>query len=258
MRVLIFGLPGSGKTFLAERLVEILGDKVEWFNADKVRADADDWDFTDEGRLRQNRRMQSLCEGAEAQGKIAIADFVAPFDIARQDFGADYNVFVDTIDAGRFEDTNKVFQRPDGADYVVLQHRGDIDAKLIAYEIGERFIWNNQAATTQMLGRFQPWHAGHQALFDRALAKHNQVYLMVRDMPTDDSNPFPAQQVAENLKQSLCEFAGRVKIQIVPNILNITYGRDVGYKIEQEVFDDATHAISATKVREQMRKDGQL
>jgi cytidyltransferase-like protein len=258
MRILIFGLPGSGKTFLAERLTELLGDKVEWFNADKVRANADDWDFSDEGRLRQNRRMQSLCEGAEANGKIAIADFVAPFDTARQDFSADYNIFVDTIDAGRFPDTNRVFQRPDSADYVVIQHRGDIDAKLIAYEIGDRFIWNNQAATTQMLGRFQPWHAGHQALFERALAKHDQVYLMVRDMSTDAQNPFSAEQVVHNLKTQLTNFVGRVKISIVPNILNITYGRDVGYKIEQEVFDDEIHSISATKIREQMRTDGKL
>ena len=80
MRVLIFGLPGSGKTYLAERLVEYLGDKVAWFNADKVREEANDWDFSEEGRLRQNQRMLSLCENAEAEGKIAIADFVAPFE----------------------------------------------------------------------------------------------------------------------------------------------------------------------------------
>ena len=118
------------------------------------------------------------------------------------------------------------------------------------------FDWRKP--TTQMLGRFQPWHPGHQALFDRAMAKHEQVVLMVRDMPTDDSNPYPAHEVIENLQQSLCEFAGKVKIEVVPNILNITYGRGVGYKIEQEVFDDATHDISATKIREQMRKEGKL
>jgi len=81
---------------------------------------------------------------------------------------------------------------------------------------------------------------------------------MVRDMPTDEKNPFPATVVVENLKEQLVKFAGQVKISIVPNILNITYGRDVGYKIEQEVFDDATHDISATKIREQMRKEGKL
>ena len=255
MRVLIFGLPGSGKTYLAERLVGYLGDKVAWFNADKVREEADDWDFSDEGRLRQNQRMIDLCVNAEVEGKIAIADFVAPFECARNKFFADYEIFVDTIEEGRFEDTNKVFQRPVATDYNVQEQRGDVDAKIIAYEIGQRYIWDNQAPTTQMLGRFQPWHPGHQALFDRAMAKHEQVVLMVRDMPTDDTNPYPAHEVIENLQQRLCEFAGKVKIEVVPNILNITYGRSVGYKIEQEVFDDATHDISATQIRKQMREE---
>ena len=111
MRVLIFGLPGSGKTYLAERLVEYLGDKVAWFNADKVREEANDWDFSEEGRLRQNQRMLSLCENAEAEGKIAIADFVAPFEKARRDFSADYEVFIDTIKEGRFEDGEVDFLR---------------------------------------------------------------------------------------------------------------------------------------------------
>tara|TARA_B110000902_G_scaffold168031_1_gene191685 strand:- start:194 stop:967 length:774 start_codon:yes stop_codon:yes gene_type:complete len=255
MRVLIFGLPGSGKTYLAERLVGYLGNKVAWFNADKVREEADDWDFSDEGRLRQNQRMIDLCVNAEVEGKIAIADFVAPFECARNKFFADYEIFVDTIEEGRFEDTNKVFQRPVATDYNVQEQRGDVDAKIIAYEIGQRYIWDNQAPTTQMLGRFQPWHPGHQALFDRAMAKHEQVVLMVRDMPTDDTNPYPAHEVIENLQQRLCEFAGKVKIEVVPNILNITYGRSVGYKIEQEVFDDATHDISATQIRKQIREE---
>jgi GTPase SAR1 family protein len=260
MKILIFGLPGSGKTYLATELVKILGDQVAWFNADQVRSDANDWDFSEEGRLRQKQRMYNLCKEAEDNGKIAIADFVCPFDKAREEFGADYTVWVDTIAKGRFEDTNAVFERPNVGDcnYVVKSQRGDIDAKLIAWEIGDKFIWNNKAPSTQMLGRWQPWHLGHQALFDRALAKHGQVFLMVRDMPTDGKNPFPATVVVENLKEQLVKFAGQVKISIVPNILNITYGRDVGYKIEQEVFDDATHDISATKIREQMRKEGKL
>lgn len=257
-KILIFGLPGSGKTYLAQELVQIFDKKVSWFNADQVRSEANDWDFSEEGRLRQKQRMQMLCEAAEADGRIAIADFVCPFNSARVDFDADYEIFVDTITEGRFEDTNAVFERPTHADYTVYAKRGNVDAKLIAYEIGQRFIWDNQAPTTQMLGRFQPWHDGHQALFDRALAKHGQVFLMVRDMPTDDKNPFPAEEVINNLKSDLTKYAGQVKIETVPNLLNITYGRDVGYKIEQEVFDDATHNISATKIREQMRKEGKL
>lgn len=259
MRVLIFGLPGSGKTYLAKELVKIFGDRVAWFNADKVREDANDWDFSEEGRLRQKQRMQDLCKNAEAEGKVAIADFVCPFDKAREEFGASYTVWVDTIQQGRFDDTNAVFEKPDVGDcnYIVRSWNGDADAKQIAWELGES-MWNHKAPTTQMLGRFQPWHAGHQALFERALAKHGQVFLMVRDMPTDEQNPFTANQVVKNLKDQLTKYAGQVKICVVPNIVNITYGRDVGYKIEQEVFDDAIHSISATKIRQQMREQGEL
>ena len=138
MRVLIFGLPGSGKTYLAERLVEYLGDKVAWFNADKVREEANDWDFSEEGRLRQNQRMLSLCENAEAEGKIAIADFVAPFEKARRDFSADYEVFIDTIKEGRFEDTNKVFEAPENYDFRVNHFDAQKWAFLIKQDIYDK------------------------------------------------------------------------------------------------------------------------
>ena len=111
------GLPGSGKTYLTERLVPLLS--AAWYNADKVREEANDWDFSEEGRLRQNQRMLSLCENAEAEGKIAIADFVAPFEKARNNFSADYEIFVDTIKEGRFDDTNKMFVKPDKYDFHV-------------------------------------------------------------------------------------------------------------------------------------------
>jgi len=249
MKVLIYGLPDSGKTYLADKLVKYLGDSVAWFNADKVRQEADDWDFSEEGRLRQNSRMRMLCENAEANGKVAIADFVAPFANARMEFNADLEIFMDTVTESKYEDTNKVFERPHYADYTVTEHN-DKDAIQIAWLIGNLFIWNNKAPTTQMLGRYQPWHNGHQALFDRAIAKHGQVILMVRDMDTDENNPYSAEEVIENLKQKLVHYAGKVNLVIVPNVLNITYGRDVGYKIEQESFDKDIENISATKIRQ--------
>lgn len=110
MKILICGLPGAGKTTLAEPLTEALG--AVWYNADAVREEFNDWDFTPEGRQRQSERMKALCDAVVADGGIAIADFVAPTKELREHFSPDFLIFVDTIVEGRFEDTNKLFQEP--------------------------------------------------------------------------------------------------------------------------------------------------
>ncbi|NDB28594.1 cytidyltransferase [archaeon] len=102
-----------------------------------------------------------------------------------------------------------------------------------------------------MLGRYQPWHKGHQALLDRALEENEQVVILVRDMATDENNPFTAEEVKKNIIQNLALYAGEVKVQTVPNITHITYGRDVGYTIAQETFDADIEAISATNIRKE-------
>jgi nicotinamide mononucleotide adenylyltransferase len=105
-----------------------------------------------------------------------------------------------------------------------------------------------------MLGRWQPWHAGHRALFERAIAKTGQVVIQIRDCQDwQGSNPFAIDQVKNFIRRDLDPlYQGQYEIMVVPNIVNITYGRDVGYRIEQETFDDQTHAISATKIRKEM------
>ena len=115
-------------------------------------------------------------------------------------------------------------------------------------------FWDNQKPTVQMLGRWQPWHAGHRALFERAIAKTGQVAIMVRDCQGwNDSNPFTQEQIKLQIQRDLDPlYQGQYEIVVVPNITNITYGRNVGYKIENEVFDEDTHAISATEIRKQM------
>ena len=114
------------------------------------------------------------------------------------------------------------------------------------------FDWKKP--TVQMLGRWQPWHAGHRALFDRAIAKTGQVCIMIRDCEGwNESNPFKKEEVENFIHADLKEkYAGKYIIVFVPNITNITYGRNVGYKIENEVFDEDTHSISATEIRKQM------
>lgn len=109
-KILIFGLPGAGKTTLAEQLKkELCNFNVEHFNADYIRQLHNDWDFSDQGRVRQAIRMRDYANSSTAN--IVICDFVAPKEKYRNIFNPDLSVFVDTIEEGRFEDTNKIFER---------------------------------------------------------------------------------------------------------------------------------------------------
>ena len=117
MKILIFGLPGSGKSTLAKPFADLIGGVH--LNADTVRKEYNDWDFTPEGRNRQASRMKYLADGVVMAGKIAVADFVCPTPLTRLEFDPDYTVWMDTISRGRFEDTNDLFETPELVDYHV-------------------------------------------------------------------------------------------------------------------------------------------
>lgn len=266
------GLPGAGKTYFAERLKTYLEQhsdlyhtdaenisasraQVKWINADDVRKKYNDWDFSHEGRIRQSLRMRELADSF--LNDFVIVDFVAPLPEMRNNFKADWTIWIDTIEKGRFEDTNKVFTAPEVYDFRITEQAAEKWAEFVGSHILENrrrptFDW--QRETVQMLGRWQPWHAGHRALFERAIAKTGQVAIMIRDCQGwQGSNPFAAEQVKSLIRRDLDPvYQGQYEIILVPNIVNITYGRDVGYRIEQESFDEATHAISATKIRREM------
>ena len=128
------------------------------------------------------------------------------------------------------------------------------------------FDWKKP--TVQMLGRWQPWHEGHRALFERCVAKTGQVIIQVRDVQgtsggdNQDDNPFDWNSVCLNIEEGL--FGNGFKrgieyeIMLVPNVVNITYGRGVGYAFEEEVFEESVTSISATKIRKKLREEDKL
>ena len=275
-RILVMGLPGSGKTYFSNALRSYLikhstlinlppqatdiewtsyHAQVEWFNADDVRKKFNDWDFSESGRIRQSHRMRELADASDAN--YVICDFIAPLTEQRNNFKADWTIWMDTIDSGRFEDTNKIFEPPEHYDFRITEQRGEHWAEFVGSHILKnqrrpRFDW--QRETVQMLGRWQPWHAGHRALFERAIAKTGQVCIMIRDCQGwQGSNPFAIEQVKNYIRRDLDPlYQGQYEIVVVPNITNITYGRDVGYRIEKEEFDASVTDISATAIRKAM------
>lgn len=254
-KILVMGLPGSGKSYLADKLATILG--AEWLNADRVREAANDWDFTPAGRTRQAERMKRLAQEVLGRNKHVIADFVCPTEQTRRDFAADYTVWVDTIKQGRFEDTNKMFVPPEHYEFRVPTKNAELWSIRIADEIQE-YVWDNRRPTAQMLGRWQPWHEGHQALFEEIIKKTGQVNIQVRDVQGVGDNPFDFDTVKNNIEQALISYKQRIIVSMVPNITNICYGRGVGYKIEEIVLPENIQKISATDIRKTMREAGKL
>lgn len=147
MKILIFGLPGSGKSTLAKPFAELIGGV--WINADEIRNSYNDWDFSKAGRIRQAKRMKYLADGVVLAGKIAVVDFVCPTQQTRDEFNPDYTVWMDTIKESRFDDTNKLFEKPSNVDYHVSQWFDDTHAQLV--QIVQNYMLRKEGKKTKIL-----------------------------------------------------------------------------------------------------------
>jgi adenylylsulfate kinase len=136
MKILVMGLPGSGKTYLSERIAKRLD--CAWYNADNVRHMAKDWDFSKEGRIRQSQRMRAFADFEKSHDRTVICDFVCPTKETRTQFDADIVLWVNTIEKGRFENTNSIFEPPKEVDFVVETRYNDSDIKKLTEDILEK------------------------------------------------------------------------------------------------------------------------
>lgn len=250
MIIQIIGLPGSGKTTLAT----VLADRINGIllNADEVRSDLNkDLGFTVEDRIEQGRRMGALSRLLHNQNQIVIADFVCPTEETRKAFGkADIIIWMNTISEGRFENTNRIFEKPEFFDVMFNSHEMD-EYQKATYIIQKFNLHDWSEPTTLMLGRYQPWHEGHHALYEEAGKRTSQVMLGVRNTyNTSPKDPLTFDQVKGYIAQD--EFMKNAMIVKMPNITNIVYGRDVGYKIEQVSLGADIETISATDKRKEM------
>jgi len=250
MIIQIIGLPGSGKTALANALKERIN--AIHLNADEVRSTVNsDLGFTPEDRIEQARRMGEMARLIAKQGVApVVVDFICPTEETREAFGpADLIIWVDRLKEGRFEDTNKLWKNPSKFDIRILDgYTLEKEVDMIM-QAGALFDWS--APTTLQLGRYQPWHEGHQALKTEAHKRTAQVLVGVRNTyKTSEKDPLKYDEVAEYIKQDN-PFKDTLVLRL-PNITNIVYGRDVGYKIEQIDLGEAIHAISATEKRKEL------
>jgi cytidyltransferase-like protein len=248
-KILIMGLPGAGKTTLANALAPLLNAVI--FNADAVRSNLwRDLGFSHDNRVEHARRMGWMCDRVVEAGGTVIADFICPTADTRSAFGEAFTIWVDRIQVGRFEDTNRMFAAPERFDLRVLaqgapQYWAEQALALL------RPAFDPQKPTALFIGRYQPFHDGHRRLIEEGLRRVGQVCIAVRDTQgIGTNNPLSFFAVKQRIEAALSTHAGRLVVMALPNITNVFYGRDVGYTVERIMLDEKTEAISATLVRQ--------
>ncbi len=257
-KILIMGLPGAGKTTLALALLRRIN--AVHFNADAVRQEISrDLGFSVADRVEHARRMGWLCDRVVEAGNYAVADFICPTAETREAFqlsGDAFVIWVDRIEVGRFDDTNRLFVPPERCD-VRVTAEGSVEYWAEQVALALRPLFDPQRPTALFIGRYQPFHDGHRALIEQGLARVGQACIAVRDTAgIDAKNPFSFEYVRSRIELGLRRYEGRFTVIPLPNITHVLYGRDVGYAVERIDLDQNLQAISATNQRRLMTNGG--
>lgn len=241
LRVLVMGRPTSGKTTLARLLAETIGCPM--IDADEVRREANDWDFSTTGRERQAKRMR---DKADAVGGVVVANFVCPTSSTRAIFDAHYLIYLDLPGKSPYADTDALFQPPQFYDLRVSNY--------LAYDNIRERADDVLRGLPQgyVIGRFQPWHIGHQMIAEEAIRRHGLVTIHVRAAQRGESNPHNFAGVARRIHAAMasrgvprCAY----RVEKAANVAGVYYGRDVGYTVERVHLAPEVEAVRASDIR---------
>jgi adenylylsulfate kinase-like enzyme/phosphopantetheine adenylyltransferase len=253
-KILIFGLPGSGKTTLSNELQKHLN--IISFNGDELRENVNkDLKFSLEDRFEQTKRMSFLADKVNQSGNHVVCDFVCPLIETRNLFKPTISIWANRKPTRNFTDTTKIWENPKKVDLITDD---TFDANVWSKEILD-LIESNQikqskfdfkAPTVALPGRYQGFHEAHKSIAVEAFNRGLQVIFLVRDTyQTTEKDPIRFEDVAKRMHQFMESYAGKYGILQIPNMTNLFYGRDVGYKIEQINLSPELQAISGTLTR---------
>lgn len=242
LRILVMGRPTSGKTVFSRVLSETIGCPM--IDADDVRREANDWDFSITGRERQAERMRMQ---ADAEGGVVVANFVCPTERTRAIFDPHFLIFLDLPGKSPYADTDALFRPPqfydmrvhDYATYERIRERADD----VMRGLPQGYV----------IGRFQPWHIGHQMLAEEAIRRHGLVTIHVRAAQRSESNPHNFAGIRRRIDAAMasrgvprCAY----RVEKAANVAGVYYGRDVGYTVERVRLPAEVEAVRATDIRE--------
>ena len=243
-KILIMGLPKSGKTTLARELAPLL--QAVHFDADEVRKNINvELGFSEFDRLEQARRMGWLCDRVVESGHFAIASFICPTIATRRAFGPCYTIWMNTVEKCGYADTNKIFEKPMFPDFELQKWEGipfETASMLRNKILGDK-------PRSLFIGRWQPLHAGHIALISTAIKEGKKVMVGIRDTPISKENPFTVRDREIMIQKA---FDNQVETCIIPDIEEICIGRKVGYGIREIVMPEEIQRISGTEERKNM------